>query len=43
MSTHKHFDAGIELQSLSIIGYDRNINGMAPTFKKKTFPPLQPP
>ena len=42
MSTHKHFEAGIELRSLGIIGYNRNINGMRPTFEESHFCPLDP-
>ena len=43
MNTHRHFEAGIELHSLSIIRYDRNINGMRPKFKESHFCPLNPP
>ena len=43
MNTHKHFEAGIELHSLSIIRYDRNINGMRPKSKESHFCPLNPP
>ena len=43
MNTHKHFEAGIELHSLSIIRYNRNINGMRPKFKESHFCPLNPP
>ena len=42
MSTHKHFETGIELHSLSIIGYNRNINGMRSNFKESHFSPLNP-
>ena len=43
MNTHKHFEAGIELHSLSIVRYNRNINGMRPKFKESTSCPLNPP
>ena len=43
MNTHKHFEAGIELHSLSIVRYNRNINGMRPKFKESNFCPLNPP
>ena len=43
MNTHKHFEAGIELHSLSIVRYNRNINGMRPKFKESKFCPLTPP
>ena len=43
MNTHKHFEAGIELHSLSIIRYNRNINGMRPKSKESHFCPLNPP
>ena len=42
MSTHKYFEAGIGLHSLSIIGYNRNINGMRTNFKESHFCPLNP-
>ena len=43
MNTHKYFEAGIELHSLSIIRYNRNINGMRPKSKESHFCPLNPP
>ena len=42
MNTHKHFEAGIELHSLSIIRYNRNKNGMRPNSKKGIPPPSTP-
>ena len=42
MNTHKYFEAGIELHSLSIIRYNRNINGMRPKSKESHFCPLNP-
>ena len=43
MSTHKPFEAGIELHLLSIIGYNRNINEMRPPVRESRFCHLKPP